>query len=108
MSKNKETKIQERAIVACADIAHLYEYIVGKFYTLDARFITIGLTGFPDVFGFRHSDGKMILLEFKTEEGELREDQIKFQNNVGLKYPIIYGVPRSIEDTRRIILNGTL
>lgn len=103
--QNKETKIQDQAIVACTDIACLWRYQVGKFYTLDARLITIGIVGFPDVFGFRKSDGKFIVLEFKTKEGTLREEQINFKNNIGTKYPIIYGIPRSIEDARRIILN---
>jgi len=100
---NEETSIQNRSIVACTDIACLWRYQVGKFYTLDARLITIGVPGFPDTFGFRHSDGKFIVLEFKTDSGRLRPDQKAFRDNVALKHNIIYGVPRSIEDARRII-----
>lgn len=102
--KSPETLIQDRAIVACADIAYLWNYTVGKFYTLDARLITIGVPGFPDVFGFRKSDGKFIVLEFKTKTGTLRDDQKKFKNNVVENNPhIIYGIPRNIADARRII-----
>ena len=107
MSKNKETNIQNRAIVHCSDIAYLWNYTVGKFYTLDARLVTVGVPGFPDVFGFRKSDGKFIVLEFKTEKGKLREDQVQFQKSVAKNnISIIYGVPRSVEDAKRIILEG--
>ena len=103
---NKETTIQNRAIAACADIAFLWRFQVGKFYTLDARLITIGIPGFPDVVGFRKSDGKFIVLEFKTYSGKLRPEQLNFKNNVAEKFPIIYGVPRSTEEARKIIMEG--
>lgn len=58
--------------------------------------------GHPDIGGFRHSDGKAFYIEVKDHKGKLREDQIKF----GLflqKYPVLYGVARSVEDALEII-----
>lgn len=103
---NVETAIRNKAIAACADIAFLWPYQVGKFYTLDARLITIGVPGFPDTIGFRKFDGKFIVIEFKTQDkqSKLRPDQEAFRDNIGKKFPIIWGVARSVEDARKIIL----
>lgn len=107
MSKKQETNLQNEAIVKCVDIAVLYNYTVGKFWSFDmSRLVSIGIKGIPDVFGFRKSDGKFIFLEFKTQNGILRKEQKAFKENIGEKYPIVYGVPRSIEDAREIILKG--
>jgi len=102
---NKETIIQNKVIAGCADIAFLWRYQVGEFYTMNAQRITIGFEGAPDVWGFRKSDGKMIFLELKTMTGKLRPKQKEFKENVGDKFPVIYGVPRSLDEARRII-NG--
>ena len=63
---NKETIIQNKIIVECADIAHLYNYTVGKFFTIDGRIIHVGIKGFSDLFGFRNSDKKIIFIETKN------------------------------------------
>lgn len=64
--------------------------------------IKLAPKGWPDITGFRHSDGKMILIEVKNETGKLREDQIKFQKFIEDK-PVLYGVCRSVEDAIELI-----
>ena len=97
-----ETEIRNRIITECADIAVLYIYTVGKFYTFDGRVIKIGIPGFTDLFGFRISDKKIIFIETKTDTGNLRKEQKQFltaMKNNGC----ICGVARNTGQARDII-----
>lgn len=58
--------------------------------------------GWPDLTGFRHSDGKMVLVEVKNERGRLREDQKRFAEMIK-NYPVIYGVCRSAKDAVKLL-----
>lgn len=66
----------------------------------NARPISFGLPGSPDIIGVR--DGRGFGLEMKSLTGVLRETQPKFarawQRAGGL-----YGVPRSVEEALRIL-----
>ncbi len=67
------------------------------------RFFSTGTpAGYPDLTGFRHSDGKIIFIEVKDIKGKRRDDQIKFAKIV-TKFPVLYGVARSVEDALEII-----
>ena len=99
----QETIIQNKIIVECSDIAHLYNYTVGVFYTLDGRYINIGIKGFSDLFGFRNSDNKMIFIETKTPIGKLRKEQKQFLAAMRAAGNIV-GVARNTEQARNIIL----
>ena len=101
----QETIIQNKIIVECSDIATLYNYTVGKFYTFDGRVINVGIKGFSDLFGFRNSDNKTIFIETKTPIGKLRKEQKQFliaMKNAGN----IVGVARNTEQARQIIIGG--
>lgn len=74
----------------------------GKVKTKDGRTIALFPKGWPDITGFRHSDGKMILIECKNERGRLREDQQQFEKFIN-QYPVLYGVARSVEDALAIV-----
>lgn len=74
----------------------------GKIKTQDGRTVMLFPRGWPDITGFRHSDGKIILIEVKNERGRLRNDQKRFANFIK-RYPVIYGVARSAEDALNII-----
>lgn len=101
----EETIIQNKIIVECSDIAHLYNYTVGRFKTFDDRFINIGIKGFSDLFGFRNSDNKAIFIETKTPVGRLRPEQKNFLNAMKQAGNIV-GVARNTEQAREIILGG--
>lgn len=101
----QETIIQNKIIVECSDIAHLYNYTVGKFKTFDDRVISIGIKGFSDLFGFRNSDNKMIFIETKTPVGKLRPEQKQFLKVMQEKGNIV-GVARTTEQARNIILKS--
>lgn len=101
----EETIIQNKIIVECSDIAHLYNYTVGKFKTFDDRVISIGIKGFSDLFGFRNSDNKMIFIETKTPVGKLRKEQKQFLKVMKERGNIV-GVARTTEQARNIILNS--
>ena len=103
----EETIIQNKIIVECSDIAHLYNYTVGKFKTFDDRIISIGIKGFSDLFGFRNSDNKAIFIETKTPVGKLRPEQKKFLKAMADAGNIV-GVARNTEQAREIILKNTL
>lgn len=58
--------------------------------------------GYPDLTGFRKSDGKFVVIEVKKPSGRLSDHQKKFAEWASTQ-PIIYGVARSKEDAIKII-----
>lgn len=99
----KETDIQNTIRNGINDIAVMFRINVGSFKVGD-RIISTGVPkGFPDLFGFRRTDGKAIFLEVKTPKGKLRKEQEVFKEALS-KQNIIYGVARSLEEAREIIL----
>lgn len=98
-----EKDIQNAIRLGVSDIAVTFRANVGKLYIDDGRMIATGLPkGFPDLFGYRKSDGKIIFIEVKTAKGRLRPEQEKFLQIVK-EDGCIAGVARSVEDARRII-----
>lgn len=101
-----EIDIQNEIRMGVNDIAVTFRANVGKFYTEDGRQISTGLPkGFPDLFGYRKSDGKIIFLEVKTDTGKLREEQKKFLERV-VSDGCIAGVVRNTQEARELILTG--
>lgn len=100
-----EHKIQNdiRVEVSKSDCT-IFRGNVGKVKMANGRWFDTGLpAGFPDLFGFRHSDGKIFFIEVKNENGRLRDDQKRFAAMIK-RYPaVIYGVCRSAEDAVRLI-----
>lgn len=58
--------------------------------------------GHPDLYGFKHSNGKVFYIEVKNEKGKPRPDQIKFHEFL-TKYNIIHGLARSAGDALNIV-----
>lgn len=76
---------------------------VGKVHTADGGIFIAGPPpGWPDLTGFRHSDGRLVLIEVKNERGRLRPDQKAFAKMIE-QWPVIYGVCRSAEDAVRLV-----
>lgn len=79
---------------------------VGKIRLPDGRFFSTGLpSGFPDLFGFHWTDGKIFFIEVKNAKGRLRPDQIVFHKMLQ-RHDIIHGVARSVEDALMIVDGG--
>lgn len=98
-----EKEIQNEIRLGVNDIAVTFRANVGRLYTEDGRVIATGLPkGFPDLFGYRRRDGRILFLEVKTNKGRLRPEQKHFLSQVQ-KDGCIAGVVRSVDDARRII-----
>lgn len=99
-----EAEIQNQIRVAVSQHGcTIFRANVGKVQTKDGRWFDTGLpNGYPDLCGFRHSDGKAIYIEVKNEKGRLRPDQVKFQEFIS-QYPVLYGVCRSAEDAIKLV-----
>lgn len=61
--------------------------------------------GFPDICGYRKSDGKMFFIEVKTKSGRRRPSQEYFADDIS-QDPVIYGVARSPEEALMIVQQG--
>jgi len=99
-----EQLVQTEIRAGLAETCLVFRANVGKVKTIDGRWFDTGLPkGFPDIFGFRKSDGKFFAIEVKNEKGRLRPDQIKFGEFLKSQ-PVLYGVARSAEDALKIVL----
>ena len=95
--------IQNHIREALSPYAIIFRANVGKVKTPDGRYFDTGLPpGFPDLFGFRKSDGKMIFIEVKAPRGRLSKLQQWFLDNTR-NFPVIVGVCRSVDDALRLI-----
>lgn len=101
---NPETKIQNDIRIALsANDCTVFRTNVGKVLMSNGRWFDTGLPkGHPDLYGFRHSDGKTFYIEVKTKTGKLRPDQIKFAEFIS-KYPVIYGIARSADEAVKLV-----
>lgn len=102
--KGKEAAIQDSIRVALAQAGYIvFRANVGKVKTADGRWFDTGLpTGFPDLMGYKPSNGRIFLLEVKTPIGRRRKDQVMFANGLRDKN-VIYGVARSAEEAVTIV-----
>ena len=97
-----EKHIQDDIRQALSYTCEVFRANVGVFKRGD-RFVNTGLPkGFPDLFGFRRSDGKMFLIEVKNVKGRLSKEQKEFAEFIK-DYPVLYGVARSVDDALRIV-----
>lgn len=102
----EEHRIQNEIRLALTDTCVMFRVNVGAFRTADGRFITSGVPkGFPDLFGFRKSDGKAVFIEVKTPKGRPSAEQKKFLEAMQ-KYGVIAGICRSAEEALNLINGG--
>lgn len=106
-STKSEHAIQSEIQVALSKHkCSIFRANVGKIRLPDGRFFSTGLpSGFPDLFGFRWTDGKIFFIEVKNAKGRLRPDQIVFHKMLQ-RHGIIHGVARSVEDALMIVDGG--
>lgn len=103
MGRNPETDIQDNIRLALSKTCVIFRANVGGFYTDYGGFISTGLPdGFPDLFGFRKRDGKMVFIEVKTAKGRVRKEQAHFMEVMD-GYDVLHGIARSVEDAEAIV-----
>ena len=99
----EEHAIQNAIRIALSEHATVFRANVGSGATYDGRHFETGLPkGFSDLFGFRHSDGRIFFIEVKTPTGRLSKEQANFIQQMQ-NYGAIAGVARSVEDALKII-----
>ena len=99
----EEHAIQNAVRIALSEYATVFRANVGSGVTYDGRHFETGLPkGFSDLFGFRHSDGKIFFIEVKTPSGRLSKDQKHFLEQMR-NYGAIAGVARSADDAIKMI-----
>lgn len=99
----EEHAIQNAVRIALSEYATVFRANVGSGVTYDGRHFETGLSkGFSDLFGFRHSDGRIFFIEVKTPSGRLSSCQKNFLEQMR-NYGAIAGVARSVDDAVRII-----
>lgn len=103
----KEQIIQDQIRVALSNTGvTVFRINVGSVRLPDGRWFQTGVpAGFPDLVGFRHSDGKIFFIEVKNEKGRPRPDQIQFHEFLQ-KYGVIHGIARSPEQAVEIVTKG--
>lgn len=96
-----EQDIQSQIRKSLSDYGLVFRTNAGKAYSYNGQVINLLPEGFPDLlfFGF---DGRVALIEVKTEIGKLRPAQEKFINLLK-SYGYRVGVARSVEDAKQII-----
>lgn len=103
MGQNPETKLQNDIRLALSKSCVIFRANVGGFYTDYGGYISTGLPkGFPDLFGFRKRDGKMVFIEVKTPKGRVRKEQAHFMEVMD-GYDVLHGIARSVEDAKAIV-----
>lgn len=101
--QNTETKLQNDIRLALSKSCVIFRANVGGFYTDYGGYISTGLPkGFPDLFGFRKRDGKMVFIEVKTAKGVVQDNQRHFMEVMD-GYDVLHGIARSVEDAKEIV-----
>lgn len=99
----EEHVIQNKIRAALSPYAVIFRGNVGSGMTYDGRHFDTGLPkGFPDLFGLRKSDGKMVFIEVKSSKGRVRPEQKKFIEQMK-KYGAVAGVCRSEQEALELI-----
>jgi len=102
-----EQVIQKDIIAALSMAGHrVWRINVGSVETKDGRRFNAGpQAGFPDLCGYRKSDGTMFFIEVKTAKGKRRSAQEYFAKDIA-RDPVIYGVARSAQEALDIVTKG--
>lgn len=102
----EEHVIQNAIRLALANNCKIFRANVGSGRTFDGRYFDTGLPkGFPDLFGFRKSDGKAVFIEVKTPKGRASKEQLRFIEKM-IADGAIAGICRSVQDALRLVNGG--
>lgn len=104
MNKREEHEIQDNIqIDVSKHDCHIFRTNTGTVEMKRGGYFRAGPpSGFPDLTGFKDSNGKIFFIEVKKRTGRAREDQIQFHYMLA-NHGIIHGIARSPEDALKII-----
>lgn len=98
-----EATVQSEVMLAISQAGHsVWRSNAGTIRDQRGFVVKLFPKGFPDLVGFRSSDGKFFVIEVKNESGRLSKVQEVFAEFAESK-PIIYGVARSGKQALDII-----
>lgn len=103
--KGKEAKLQTeiKDAINASGIGRCWVATSGLLKSPDGkRFVRALPEGFPDLFGYRRKDGKMFLIEVKTNTGRVSKEQKKFKE-FEVSDKVLYGVARNIDEALAIL-----
>lgn len=102
-----EHEIQDEIRMALSETCVIVRTNSGTVMTSDGRpFIAGPPNGWPDLTGYRRSDGRCVLIEVKRPKyGRLSAIQ-KRRAALFAKSPVIYGVATSAEEALKIVSEG--
>ena len=107
---SEETRISDEIRLALSDSCVLARSPAGLFYQgkrvkntiVNIRPVSVLIKGWPDLTGFRRSDGKAVFIEVKTAKGRPSPEQINFIE-LAKRSGALAGIARSVEDAERIV-----
>ena len=103
MNLKTEADIQSEIMIELSKRGHkIFRANAGKVKTEFGTYIKLFPKGFPDICGWRKTDGKFIAIEVKNAKGKLRPEQVKF-SEFAKTQNILYGVARSKEQAVNIV-----
>lgn len=107
----KESDVQTQIRLALSDICVLVRTNAGVAWQgdkqgnilINIRPVKLAFKGFPDLAGYRRSDGRAVYIECKrTRGGKRSPEQIKFIE-LALKSGCLAGFASTVEEARRIV-----
>lgn len=102
-----EAEIQSLILLETSKRGHrLWRSNAGTIKTKHGGAVKLFPKGYPDLTGFRKTDGKFVVIEVKNAKGKLSEQQKHFAEWAKTQ-PILYGVARSPQEAIQIIEEET-
>lgn len=103
MNKSEQQIQNDIRVAVSLDKCRVFRANVGSVRLPNGKYFQTGLpNGYPDLHGYKISNGKIFYLEIKNATGRPRPDQIQFHNQLMTDH-IIHGIARSPEDALKII-----
>lgn len=101
----QETEIQNDIRAGISDICKIFRVNNFAGTTQSGNYVKTGVPkGYPDLQGFRRSDGRCVYIETKTPIGSASSEQLNFIESA-LECHCLAGFARSVDDARKIILD---
>ena len=103
MNKSEHAIQNDIQVEVSKNHCRIFRANVGTVSLPNGGYFKTGLpNGYPDLHGYKQSNGKIFYIEVKNKTGRPRPDQIQFHNQLMTDH-IIHGIARSSADALKII-----